>query len=225
MPRSNRISPGGMVFHVLNRGVGRQRLFDKPADYEAFESIIEETLAKQPMRICSYCLMPNHWHFVLWPEQDDDLATFMQRLTVTHVTRWQKHRRRVGEGHVYQGRFKSFPVETDNYFYQVARYVERNALRADLVSLAEEWRWSSLWRQVHGTAGQRRWLSAWPLPRPRAWIKLVNEPQTDTELQALRRSVIRGRPYGSDAWVEQTAKELGLEFSTRPRGRPRKKEA
>jgi putative transposase len=181
MPRSNRISPGEMVFHVLNRGVGRQRLFDKPADYEAFESIIEETLARQPMRICSDCLMPNHWHFVLWPEQDDHLAAFMQRLTVTHVTRWQKHRRRVGEGHVYQGRFKSFPVETDDYFYQVGRYVERNALRANLVSQAEDWQWSSLWRQVHGTADQRRWLSVCPLPRPRTWIKLVNEPQTDAE--------------------------------------------
>ncbi|MBS0206593.1 MAG: transposase [Planctomycetes bacterium] len=68
------------------------------------------TLAKQAMRICSDCLMPNHWHFVLWPEHGDQLAMFMQRLTVTHATRSQKHRRRVGEGHVYQGRFKSFPV-------------------------------------------------------------------------------------------------------------------
>ena len=138
MPRTSRVAPGGMVFHVLNRGVGRQRLFDKPADYAAFESIVEETLSKQPMRICSYCLMPNHWHFVLWPQNDGDLAAFLQRMTVTHATRWQKHRRRVGEGHIYQGRFKSFPVETDEHFYQVVRYVERNALRAGLADLAED---------------------------------------------------------------------------------------
>ena len=186
MPRTSRVTPGGMVFHVLNRGVGRQRLFDKPADDAAFESILEETLANQPMRICNYCLMPNHWHLILWPEADGDLAAFMQRLTVTPVTRWQKHRHRVGEGHVYQGRFKSFPVETDEYFSQVAHYVERNALRANLVERAEDWQWSSLWRRECGTPDQHRWLGSWPLSRPRNWAALVNEPQAEAELQALR---------------------------------------
>jgi len=222
MPRTSRVAPGGMVFHVLNRGVGRQRLFDKPADYAAFEDLLVETLAKQPMRICSYCLMPNHWHFVVWPEHDGDLAAFMQRLSVTHVTRWQKHRRRVGEGHVYQGRFKSFPVETDDYFYQVVRYVERNALRANLVARAEDWQWSSLWRREHGSPEQRRWLGEWPLSRPRRWLELVNEPQSDAELEALRRCVLKGQPFGSANWIEQTAKQLGLESTLRSRGRPRR---
>ncbi|HEY4260585.1 MAG TPA: transposase [Schlesneria sp.] len=86
MPRASRITPGGMVFHVLNRGVGRQRLFDETGDYAAFEDVIEETLVKQSMRICSYCVTPNHWHLLLWPEGDGDLAAFIQRLTVTHVT-------------------------------------------------------------------------------------------------------------------------------------------
>ena len=106
------------------------------------------------MRICSYCLMPNQRHFVLWPEHDGDLATFMQRLTVAHVTRWQKQLKCVGEGHVDQGRFKSFPVESEDYFYQVARDVERNALRANLVDCAEDWQWSSLWRRERGTSDQ-----------------------------------------------------------------------
>ena len=100
-------------FDGVRKG-GRRRLFDKDADYATFEAIIEETLEKCPLRICGYCLMPNHWHFVMWPEGDEDLGVFMQRLSVTHVTRWQKHRRVVGEGHLYQSRFKSFPVETDD---------------------------------------------------------------------------------------------------------------
>ena len=129
MPRPARVAPGGMVFHVLNRGVGRMKLFSKDADYQAFEAIVEETLDTRPMRICSYCLMPNHWHFVLWPEHDGDLAAFRQRLTITHARRWQEHRGRVGYGHVYQSRDKSFPVQTDEYFFQVLRYVDRNALR------------------------------------------------------------------------------------------------
>ena len=222
MPRTARVTPGGMVFHVLNRGVGRQKLFTKPADYEAFEEIIAVTLEKLPIRICAYCLMPNHWHFVLWPEHDDDLALFLQRLTVTHVTRWQKNRKRVGEGHVYQGRFKSFPVETDDHFYQVVRYVERNALRAGLCRKAEDWRWGSAWRRIHGTAEERQLLSAWPLPRPRQWAEHVNRPQTNAEVKAIRHCVVRGQPLGSAPWIAETALELGLQSTLRPRGRPRK---
>ena len=96
------------------------------------------------MRICAYSLMPSHWHLLLWPKRDGDLAAFMQRLTITHVRRWQGHRGYVGLGHVYQGRYKSFPVESDENLWVVARYVERNALRAELVLRAEEWRWSSV---------------------------------------------------------------------------------
>jgi len=211
-----------MVFHVLNRGVGRMRLFLKDADFEAFERNIEKTLESRPMRICGYCLMPNHWHFVLWPERDGDLGAFMQKLTIMHVRNWQENRRRVGYGHLYQSRYKSFPVESDEHFYQVVRYVERNALRANLVARAEQWRWSSLWRRVSGSAEQRRLLSEWPQPMPRSWRALVNEPQTEGEVEAIRRSVSRSRPYGMQHWVKATAKQLGLESTLRSRGRPKK---
>ncbi len=115
MPRTSRIAPGGMIFHVINRGVGRMTLFDDAADYDAFERILEETLEILPMRICAFCLMPNHWHLLLWPENDGDLSAFMQRLTNTHVQRWQQHKHLVGTGHVYQGRYKSFPVNRDQW--------------------------------------------------------------------------------------------------------------
>lgn len=118
-------------------------LFRKPADYAAFESLISEVHENAPVRILSYCLMPNHWHFVVWPERDGDLARFLQRLTLTHATRWQKHRRCAGYGHVYQGRFKSFPVQDDEHLLTVMRYVERNPLRAGLVARAEDWTWGS----------------------------------------------------------------------------------
>lgn len=221
MARCNRRAPGGMVFHVLNRGVGRMNLFQNDADYEAFEQVIAETLQAQPIRICCYCLMPTHWHLLLWPERDDDLAAFMQRLTITHVARWQRHRRRVGYGHIYQGRFKSFPVSKDKYFYDVARYIERNALRTRLVKRAADWQWSSLWRRDNETEDDEWRLSGWPVPRPRTWNKLVSAPQDVSELKALRECIRRGRPYGPANWVASTAVELGLQPSLRPRGRPR----
>ncbi|MGB3127679.1 MAG: transposase, partial [Pseudomonas sp.] len=176
----------------------------------------------RPMRVCAYCLLSNHWHFVLWPENDGDLPTFMQQLTNTHVKRWKEHRHERGHGHLYQGRYKSFPVQDDEYFFHVVRYVERNALRANLVERAELWRWSSL-----GCVGRddnsMAVLSDWPLARPRNWIEHVNEPQTESEVNTLRRCVNRGTPYGDEGWIATTSKRLGLESTLRPRGRPKQK--
>jgi REP-associated tyrosine transposase len=195
------------------------RLFLKGADFEAFERVVAQTLETCPMRILAYCLMSNHWHLVLWPERDGDLAAFMQKLTITHARNWQVNRRRVGYGHLYQGRYKSFPIETDEHFYQVVRYVERNALRVNLVRRAENWRYGSLWKRLHAETDL---LSEWPLPRPRSWLQYVNQSHSDAELEAIRRSVQRGQPYGGEAWSRVTAKRLGLESTFRPRGRPRK---
>lgn len=99
------------------------RLFETDQDYEAFERVLSETLPLRRMRLLAYCLMPNHWHLVLWPREDGDLAACMQRLSITHARRWQEHRQVVGTGHVYQGRYKSFPVQADEHFLTVCRYL------------------------------------------------------------------------------------------------------
>jgi putative transposase len=209
-----------MVFHVLNRGVGRMQIFRAEKDYDAFRRVVEETLRVAPIRICAYCWMPNHWHFVLWPERDGDLSRFMQRMANMHTQRWQRAKRRVGYGHLYQGRFKSFPVESDEHFYAVVRYVERNALRAGLVQRAEDWQWGSLHQRTGKPAGPSP--CDWPLPQPPDWTEYVNSPQTEAELEAIRRCLRRGSPYGDAAWTEQTANQLGLQSTLRRRGRPRK---
>lgn len=229
MGRPRREALGGMVYHVLNRGVGRRTLFENADDYRALERIFDETLRLLPMRICGYCLMPNHWHFVLWPEHDGDLSRFVQQFTNTHVKRWQQHFHETGLGHLYQGRFKSFPVQSDDYFYQVVRYVERNALRANLVETAEQWPSSSLAlrnrREVAVSLPllAKSVLAQWPLPRPADWLKIVNQPQTEAELAALRRCVNRGCPFGDPEWAIETADKLGLNSTLRVRGHPKKK--
>ena len=110
MPQRARQAPGGLVYHVLNRAVGRMRVFSKAADYLAFQRVLLEAHERLPVRLLGYCLMPNHWHLVLWPRADGDLSRFMHRLTMTHTQRWRHHRGLVGLGPLYQGRFKSFPV-------------------------------------------------------------------------------------------------------------------
>ena len=220
MGRPLRAAAGDVIYHVLNRANARLPILEKPADFEAFERVLGEAHARAAMRILAYCIMPNHWHLVLWPRRDGELSEFMSWVTLTHTQRWHAHHRSAGAGHLYQGRFKSFPVQADNHFLMVCRYVERNALRAGLVVRAEEWRWSSLWRRTHSKRSTPEWLAPWPLERPRNWTDWVNEPQTTAELEALRCSVQRGRPYGSGAWVQKTAEKLGLDTTLRPRGRP-----
>jgi putative transposase len=145
MGRPLRAAPGELVYHVLNRANGRQRLFEHDGDYAAFERVLHEARERVAMRLLAYCVMPNHWHLVLWPYRDGDLSRFLGWLTLTHTQRWHAYRQTVGTGHLYQGRFKSFVVQTDDHLLSVCRYVERNAVRAGLVERAEAWRWSSLW--------------------------------------------------------------------------------
>jgi putative transposase len=223
MPRRPRNAPGGFVYHVLNRAAARQTLFQKDGDYQTFERVFAEALEKHPMRVLAYCVMPNHWHFVLWPERDGDLTAFMNWLTLTHTMRWHAHYHTSGSGHLYQGRFKSFPIETDEHLYTVLRYVERNPLRAQFVERAEQWQWSSLYLRASGDARVTSLLHAWPLPMPEGWTELVNEAQTEAELARVRRSVKRASPFGTPQWQQQAAQTMGLEATLRPLGRPKKK--
>jgi putative transposase len=152
------------------------------------------------------------------------LSRFTGWLTLTHTQRWHAHRHSTGSGHLYQGRFKSFPVQDDEHFLTVCRYVERNALRANLVRRAEDWRWSSLYRWHRGGAQEKSLLAPWPLRRVANWVEEVNTPQTEGELLALRRSVNRGCPFGEAVWCDGAVRRLGLESTLRCQGRPKKHE-
>jgi putative transposase len=224
MPRRPRNAPGGFVYHALNRAVANLTLFEGPADYDAFASVLVQALEKHPTRVLGFCLMPNHWHFVIWPRREGELTDFLRWLTHTHTMRWHVQHHSQGSGHLYQGRFKAFPVAKDEHLYMVLRHVERNPIRAGLVKKAEKWPWSSLaWRQ----AGDDRagLLHPWPLPIPEDWLRQVNRAQTRAELEAVGHSLVRGCPFGDPAWQRRIAHRMNLEFTLRPRGRPRKRVA
>jgi len=202
-------------------------IFDDDEGYAAFEKAMAQAGERRPgARLLGYCLMPNHWHLVLWPRADDDLSEYMRWLTVTHTQRWHAHHQSAGTGPIYQGRFKSFPIARDEHLLTVLRYVERNALRAGLVKQAEDWRWGSLWRWINRRSAATQGEDApaicnWPVDRPRQWRRIVNDALTASELEAVRRSVVRGAPFGSPNWTKKMASRLGLESTLRPRGRPR----
>jgi putative transposase len=212
------------VYHVLNRSAGKFKMLRTDKDFAAFENVMQEGLQRTPIRILGYCLMSTHWHFVVWPEHDGELAEFFRWVGVTHAVRYRVAHRSVGSGAVYQGRFKSFAVQSDDASLRtVCRYVERNALSANLVKRAEDWRWGSLWVRHQGSPEQRAMLSDWPSPIPKNWIERVNAPLTARERQRLAPSLERSRPFGDDKWVAHAVATLGLEHTVRREGRPKGK--
>ena len=220
MPRAPRAGEAGGLYHALNRGNLRADIFKKEADFAAFERILHEGLEIHEIDLYAYQLMHNHYHLVLRPLVDGEMSRFMAWIGGTHTKRYHAHYQTGEMGHVYQQRYKSFPVQDDEHFFVVCRYVERNALRANLVKRAEDWRWGSLWRWLQKPEPEPRLLSSWPLPRLPGWTARVNESLTKQELDAVRLSAQRGKPMGDEAWVESIARRLSLESTMRPRGRP-----
>jgi len=244
MPRPPRIDVSGYCYHVLNRANARFRMFRKEGDFSAFERVLEEAVvrASGKVELLAYCVMGNHWHLVLRTKADGAMGDFMKWLTTTHAGRYRVAHGQSGIGHLYQGRYKSFLIETDHHFLSVCRYVERNAARASLVKRAEAWQWSSLHRWKFGNADSQAMLTPWPilnaapgspgkqgkattinLGRPRNWLRTVNTPLNEGELEALRASANRCRPFGSLGWVSKAVSRFGLTSTMRNPGRPKQK--
>ena len=222
MARLLRADVGGVVYHVINRANARAHIFNTDKEYKQFEQILKEGQERYAMRILAYCIMPNHWHLVIYPKKDGDLSAFMGWITNTHTRRWHTAHKSIGSGHLYQGRYKSFPVETDTYLLPLIRYVERNPLRAKLVRKAENWKGSSLWRREHGIVKDQKLLSKWPIEIHGDYLQFINEPQTALELEDIRHSVVKSKPYGDIGWVEKISTKLGLEQTLHAPGRPKK---
>jgi putative transposase len=218
MPRTARAIIPGHCYHLLNRANKRAQVFHTDEDYSQFLALIARAQERLHLPILALCLMPNHLHMVVQPKAESDLARWTHWTFTTHA-RWY-HAKHSTTGHVWQGRFKAFPAQCDHHLLTVLRYVERNALRANLVDRAEDWPWGSLqWRRATRPPVE---LAPPPLSLPPYWRQLVNEPHTHAELTAIRTCVNRQRPFGAEDWVRAQAKELALEPSLAPIGRPRK---
>lgn len=221
MSRLSRVDVGNQFYHVLNRANARMPIFKKEKDFIAFENILEEAKDRYSMRILAYCLMPNHWHFILYPRDNGDLSSFMQWVTLTHTQRWHAHYHSTGNGHLYQGRYKSFLIQDSHYLLTACAYVESNAFRAKLVKKSENWQWSSLWRRERGNANQKELLSSWPLEIPEDYLKSINKPLNEKQLERIRECVNKNRPFGGGVWLDKVIRKFRLEMTFRKQGRPK----
>jgi len=210
MPRIPRGQQAGFVYHVINRGNGRATIFHKAQDYQAFLSILALAKARHPVKLFAFSLMPNHFHFVIEASHQQSLSRFMQWLLTSHVRRYHKHYG--GSGHVWQGRFKSFPVQRDEHLLMVLRYVLQNPIRSGLAASVNDWPWSS-WRRSE-------LADPCPVEVEANWITQVEEPLSARQLASIRESVNRQRPFGETDWQTKIASLFGLESTMRPRGQP-----
>jgi putative transposase len=222
MPRIARADIANYPYHIINRAVMRLRIFSKEDDYVVFEKIIQDAVSETEMRIIAYSIMPNHWHFLLYPKENGALGLFMHRLTNTHTRQIKAQTKTNGTGPLYQGRYKSFMIQNDSHFLAVLKYIERNPVRADLVKKAEDWRWGSAWRRIHGSTQQKKILAESPVALPSKYQTWVNTPESPRELDQIRNSVARSAPYGNESWVEKTVKQFNLSSTLRDPWRPKK---
>jgi putative transposase len=224
MARPKRKTKGGYCYHVLNRANGRLRIFRKRGDFLAFERIIGEAQERIDIKIYGWCLMSNHWHLLLEPFGDGDLSEFMRWLTVTHTMRYHYSHGTAGMGHIYQGPFKSFPVQ-QNHLTRLLRYIEANPVRAKMVDNAGDYQWSSF---NHHTGRANPELpftvSELPVNLPRNWRHLVHKNMPATDLANVMNSIKRGAPFGEAEWIAKTAKDLELQSTINKRGRPPKEQ-
>jgi putative transposase len=212
MPRIPRGQLIGHAFHLLNRGNCRATVFRNDGDYSAFIRLLAMAKHRTHMRIAAFCVMPNHFHLVVEPDNSSSLSSFMQWWLTSHVRRY--HRTHGTSGHVWQGRFKSFPIQKDEHFLTAIRYVLQNPVRAGLARRACDWAWSSL--------SYPKLVDPWPVPVAHD-VSWLEEPLTDLDLDGLRSSAHRQTPFGSSAWQHAVASLLGLESTLRRPGRPQKR--
>lgn len=221
MARQARVAIGDTVYHVINRANGRAQIFDTPQEYAHFESLLLEGVELIGMRLLAYCIMPNHWHLVLYPRKDGDMSEFMRWITTTHVRQRRTQTQTVGTGHLYQGAYKSFPIEEDKHLVDVIRYVEQNPLRAKLVTKAQDWQWSSFFRRRRGSREDKVLLAALPTDLPANYVQSVNQILGEDSLGKIRYSIAKGAPFGSDAWTAHMVDTYKLEGTLRGPGRPK----
>lgn len=211
MARTRRLTTSNVVHHVVNRGNRKRVIFHKRGDYLAFIKVLAEACSKFRMRLLAFCVMNNHWHLVVWPDENVSLSAFMHWLTSTHVRRYHKHYDLTGTGHLYQDRYRNRICLDDEGVVGVMRYVESNALAARLVKRAEDWRWSSLRIRVDGDAG--RMLSDGPVSLPESWTAYVNATTPEERMEALEAcktkptKETRGRPKKKDGPKSPTPTE------------------
>ncbi len=141
MPRAGRLVKDNGVYHVLNRGHDRHKLFPSVQDFKEFKDIIARYKQKFEFELYHYCLMPNHFHLLLRIRRGDDLQLLMKGMSQSHSFHYKRHYKL--SGYLFQNRYKNIPITKDEYLMECGRYIERNPVRAGMMDDPGAYYWSS----------------------------------------------------------------------------------
>ncbi|MEP6389979.1 MAG: transposase [Halioglobus sp.] len=224
MPRTARVIAPGLPHHIVQRGHDRRAVFFEDEDYLYYLSALQEWKTKLGLRVYAWCLMTNHVHLIVNPGEDcAGIPRLMKRLAGRQTRYVNKLRKRSGT--LWDGRYKSSPIETDVYLLQCCRYVELNPVKARMVGRAEDYRWST-YRSKIGLE-QSSILDLDPcylrLSVPeRSYRQFVEEGISEQEQSFIQNRVRRNGLTGTSQFVEEVEERTGIRIESRPQGRPRK---
>ncbi|MFQ5847098.1 MAG: transposase [Candidatus Methylomirabilales bacterium] len=227
MPRGPRPVVPSIPHHVIHRGNNRQTIFFQGKDYERFLMILTKAKHLHPCRLYAYVLMPNHVHLLLEPVTRDGLGKFMKVLAGRYTRYINREYRRTGT--LWEGRFKSSPIQADAYLLACCRYIELNPVRPSLVEAPEDYPWSSYRVRAFGDESRLvdldplyEGLGSTALRRQQRYREWMMRTGLETEQQTFRQGVQRGTVVGSDTFGAKVAGIIGQPVTRRNRGRPRK---
>jgi len=195
MPKRPRLILPGSVHHIVNRGNDKKVIFPEPVDYGSFLALLREARERFNVKLYAYCLMPNHFHLVVWVANLAAISAYMHFVQCLHACDLRRCDRSRGHGHIFQRRYWNKPVEGNGYLMTVMKYVEANPVRAGLTDWAHKWEWSSMWDRV---TGERDLLHPSPISLPDDWPTVVTVPLQTPDLERIRRPLKRGRPIPED---------------------------
>lgn len=197
MPRIARLVVPGCPHHVTQRGNRREGVFFLSGDYRFYRYLLAEAARKARTEVWAYCLMPNHVHLILTPQNEDGLRATIAE-THRQYTRFINDRHG-WTGHLWQGRFGSVPMDEER-LESAVRYVSLNPVRARLVRQAADWEWSSA--RAHLSGRDDGLVKVQPvLDRFPRFVDMIEVMPSGIEMNALRRAETSGRPLGSKEWV------------------------
>lgn len=210
MPRIARGLAGGEIYHIINRGNRRTEVFHNTQDYEKFIELMHEAKKMTNIKLYSFVLMPNHFHFIVEPNEAEDLSKYMQWLLTSYVRYYNKTYKT--SGHLWQGRYKSFIVQKDNYLLTLLNYVEQNPIRAKLKQ----------WTYVSSNSKINDFIDELPIKLPENWEEIKKDILKKKDKEKIDNSIQRQSPYGEDDWVHDIALKYDIVSTINPRGRPKK---
>ena len=205
MPRISRGLAGGEIYHIINRGNRRSEIFHCMEDYEKFIELMYKAKKIANIKIYTFAIMPNHFHFILEPKDAEDVSKYMQWLLTSYVRYYNKTY--AISGHLWQGRYKSFIVQKEIYLFNLVNYVLQNPKRAKL----KNWKFISKNYKIDG------FIDDLPIDMPED-MKILSQ----SEKAIIEKSIERQSPYGEENWKNNICKKYNLESTIKPRGRPRK---